>query len=70
MMRLFGQVGFDSIGVVYQQLDKHSAERRSEDFPEDSGRVRLRVVIEEDAKAALCSALMDATQGQVILKDG
>jgi hypothetical protein len=64
-----GQVGFASIGSVYQLLDKHSAERLSEDFPPDCSKVHLRVLVDAEVKAVLLSALMDATQGQAIVNE-
>jgi hypothetical protein len=57
-------VGFESIGALYQALDKHGAERLSEEFLASAGKVQLQFLIEADSRADLQAAVFDATRGQ------
>ncbi len=58
------QVGFESIGAVYQALDKHVAQRLSEEFLPSAGKLQLQFLIEADARTGLQAAVFDATRGQ------
>ena len=56
---------FDSIGKVYQLADQHNAERVSESY-DDSGKIRLRIRVEQAMLQKLNAGLQDATSGTVM----
>lgn len=65
-MRLLAleQVTMDSIGSVYQVLEKHAVDRLSEDFDPEGVKVTVRFVVDETLSTSVGSALMNATNGK------
>ena len=58
------QAGYESIGVVYQQMELHRGELIGEEY-DSQGRVLVKMRIERSAAAALDSGLKDGSSGSI-----
>ena len=58
------QVPFGSLGPVYQVLNKHDAQQRTEQYTE-TGRVVIDAEIAEDSFEEMQRDMLDATHGLV-----
>ena len=58
------QAGYDSIGLIYTQIELHKGELLQEDY-DSRGNVIVKTRIQRSAVAAINSGLMDASSGLV-----
>ena len=58
------QVPFNSLGAVYQVLNKHDAQHRTEEYLA-SGEVLIKAQVALDSMADLQQHMLDATSGSV-----
>ena len=58
------QVPFDSLGAVYTVLNKHNAQRPTEQYLE-SGKVVIDVEVAENLVTAIQQDMLNATSGAV-----
>ena len=58
------QAGFDSIGIVYKQIELHEGELIQEDY-DSHGNVVVKTRVQRSAVAAVNAGLMGASSGLV-----
>ena len=59
-------VPFDCIGAVYPLIDRHDAQKDSEEYTDTN--VAFQVSLPQKSSPAFVRALTDATQGRVVLR--
>jgi hypothetical protein len=59
------EAGFDSLGIIYNLLQKYGAEDVDESYT-SGGRLQLRAAVPAVSVGPLCTAVSNATSGTVV----